>query len=112
MLAYPGRVKLDGRHVSLPALAAAKLRLAVHELAANALTVGALANAQGKLVVRWRVSANSSRRLHVDWTEHGMSGLTIPERIGRGTRVIASTVENYVRIFEPTGMRCTFELPV
>lgn len=112
MLAFPGRVKLDGRYVSLPALAAGKLRLAVHELAANALTVGALANAQGTLIVRWRVSANGSRRLRVDWTERGMSGLTIPERIGRGTHVIASTVENYVRIFESAGMRCTFELPL
>jgi hypothetical protein len=41
-----------------------------------------------------------------------MSGLTIPERIGRGTHVIASTVENYVRIIESVGMRCTFELPL
>jgi MEDS: MEthanogen/methylotroph, DcmR Sensory domain len=110
MLAFPGRVKLEGNQIYLPAPATAKLRLAVHELATNALTVGALAIAQGTLVVKWRVSANGSRRLQVAWTEHGMSGLTIPETIGSGTHVIASTVGNYVRVFEPTGMRCTFEL--
>jgi two-component sensor histidine kinase len=112
MLAFPGRVKLEGKQVSLPAFAAAKLRLAVYELAANALTVGALAIAQGTLIIGWHVSANGSRRLRVDWTERGMSGLKIPETIGRGTHVIASAVENYVRIFEPTGMRCTFEMPL
>jgi DcmR-like sensory protein len=110
MLAFPGRVRLDGSQVSLPAFAAAKLRLVVHELAANALTVGALAVAQGDLAIKWRVSANGSRRLHVNWSEHGMSGLTIPEKVGRGTHVIASAVENYVRTFEPMGMRCAFEL--
>jgi MEDS: MEthanogen/methylotroph, DcmR Sensory domain len=112
MLAFPGRVKLEGRQVSLPAFAATKLRLAVHELAANALTVGALAIAEGTLIIRWHVSANGSRRLRVDWTEHGLSGLRLPETIGRGTYVIASTVENYVRIFGSTGMRCTFEMPL
>ena len=39
-----------------------------------------------------------------------MSGLTIPDKVGFGTRLIASAVENCVRIFKPTGMVCTFEL--
>jgi two-component sensor histidine kinase len=110
MLAYPGRVTLEGGEVSLPASAAAKLRLALYELAANALTVGALASPQGTLTVKWRVSANGSRRLLLGWTEHGMSGLAIPDKIGRGTQVLARTVENYVRNFAPTGMQCSFEL--
>jgi hypothetical protein len=48
----------------------------------------------------------------VTWAEHGMTGLTIPEEVGRGTRVLATAAENCVRTFEPTGMRCTFELPL
>jgi two-component sensor histidine kinase len=110
MLAYPGRVTLEGGQVAVPALQAAKLRLALCELVANAAQFGALASPQGALAVKWRVSANGSRRLAVTWAESGMSGLTIPEKIGRGTQVLAGAVENCARSFEPTGMRCTFEL--
>jgi hypothetical protein len=46
------------------------------------------------------------------WTEQGLPRLTIPEKVGRGTRVIAGAVDNYVRVFEPAGMLCTFELPL
>ena len=112
MLAFPGRVTLEGRHVALSASAAARLRSTLQELATNAVKFGALSASQGALSVRWHVIANGSRRLHVTWTEHGMTGLTFPERVGRGTRVLATTVENCVRTFEPTGMRCTFELPL
>jgi hypothetical protein len=110
MLAYPGRIALEGEQVALPALAAAKLRRTLHELASNALKFGALAKPQGTLAVKWRVALKGSRRLHMMWTEHSMSGVAIPERVGRGTRTIAGAVENYVRIFDPSGMRCTFEL--
>jgi hypothetical protein len=111
MLAYPGRITLEGGQVALPALPAAKLRLALRELAANAAKFGALANSRGTLAVNWHVALNGLRRLHMTWTEHGLSELTIPESVGRGTRAIAGAVENYVRVFEPAVMRCTFELP-
>jgi len=111
VLAYPGRITLDGaQHIALPASSAAKLRPALRELTANAEKFGALANPQGVLSVKWHLSVNGSRRLSVTWTERGMSGLTFPDRIGRGTQVLAGAVENCVRVFEPTGMRCAFEL--
>lgn len=112
MLAYPGRITLEGGQVALPALPAAKLRLTLRELAANAAAFGALAMSQGTLAVKWHLAVNGSRRLHMTWTEQGLSRLAIPERVGRGTRVIAGAVENYVRSFEPAGMLCTFELPL
>jgi hypothetical protein len=110
VLAYLGRITLNGPHIALPASPASKLRVALHELVANATEFGALAMPQGALAVRWHVALNGLRRLHVSWTEYGMPGLAIPERVGRGTAAIAGAVENCVRIFEPTGMRCTFEL--
>jgi DcmR-like sensory protein len=110
MLAYPGRITLEGSQVQIPASPAARLRLALGELIANAEKFGALADPQGALTVRWRLSVNGSRRLSVMWAESGKSGLTIPETIGLGTQVLAGAVENCVRSFEPTGMRCTFEL--
>jgi hypothetical protein len=112
MLAFPGRIALEGGDVMLPPSTAASLRSALHELVANAARFGALAVSQGTLAVRWHVTANGSRRLHMAWTEDGMTGLTIPERLGRGTRVLAGAVQNCERTFQPTGMRCTFELPL
>ena len=41
-----------------------------------------------------------------------MAGLSVPETIGLGTQVIARETEKFVRIFEPEGMSCTFELPL
>jgi hypothetical protein len=110
MLAYPGRITLEGGQVELPSPTAGRLRQVLHELADNAAKFGAFATSQGMLTVSWHVALNGSRRLRVKWTEHGMSGLTLPEGIGRGTRTIAGAVENYARTFDPSGMRCTFEL--
>jgi DcmR-like sensory protein len=110
MVAYPGRLALEGGPVTLPALSASRLRMALIELAINAVQFGAFAIPQGALAVNWYVAVNGSRRLHMAWTERGLSGLAIPNRIGRGTRALAGTVENCVRTFEPTGVRYTFEL--
>jgi len=110
ILAYPERIRLEGGHVELPASPAAKLRIAIQELVANATKFGALSTPQGRLALTWRVAVNGSRRLHMTWTESGMSRLTIPDKIGFGTQLIAGAVENCVRVFEPTAMVCTFEL--
>jgi hypothetical protein len=60
--------------------------------------------------VQWRVVSNGSRRLHLTWIESGAAGLAMPETIGSGTRLLASMVENSMRIFSRTGMACSFEL--
>ena len=108
--AYPERIMLKGGHVQLSGSQATKLGILFNELVANAARYGALSSTQGKLAVQWRVVVNGSRRLQIRWTESGMSGLTVPDKVGFGTRLIASAVENCVRIFNPTGMACTFEL--
>ena len=108
--AYPERIALNGGHVQLSGSQATKLGILLNELVANAARYGALSSTQGRLAVQWRVVVNGSRRLHIKWTESGMSGLTIPDKVGFGTRLIASAVENCERIFEPSGMVCTFEL--
>ena len=107
---YPERIRLQGGHVRLSGSQATKLGIVLDELVANAAMYGALSSTQGKLAVQWHVVVNGSRRLHIKWTERGMSGLAVPDKVGFGTRLLASTVENCVRIFKPTGMVCTFEL--
>jgi hypothetical protein len=112
MLAYPGRIAWNGGHVALQASAVDRLRLVLCELVDNAMKHGALAAPQGGLTVKWHLAVNGSRRLHVEWTEHGMSELLIPERLGLGTHIIAAAVDNCVRTSRPDGMRWTFELAV
>jgi MEDS: MEthanogen/methylotroph, DcmR Sensory domain len=110
LLAYPERITLNGGHVGLQASQADRLRLVLRELVDNAIRHGALGVPNGSLAVKWRLAINGLRRLHVAWSEHGMSGLTIPERVGLGTHAIAAVVENCLRTCRPDGMRWTFEL--
>ena len=107
---HPDLISLAGGHVVLSRDQAINLTIVVQELAVNAAQYGALSSAQGKITVQWRLSINGSRRLYFKWVESGMSKLVIPETLGFGTRLIAGLVENYVRVFEPEGITCTFEL--
>lgn len=108
--AHPERIGLEGGRVRLSRLQATKLGIVLSELTANAAKYGALASRQGRLAVQWRVVANGSRRLHLTWRESGVSGLAMPETIGSGTRLLASIVENAMRVFDGTGLACTFEM--
>jgi hypothetical protein len=108
--AYPDRISLNGGHVHLSPSHTAKLAVLFSELATNAAKYGALSSTQAKIDVEWLVVVNGSGRLHIKWTERGMSGLTIPDKIGRGTRLLAATVQNCARVFHTAGMECTFEL--
>jgi hypothetical protein len=108
----PERIELAGGEVWLSGPQATNLAILLSELAQNAARYGALASRQGRLVVQWRVVSNGSRRLHVTWIESGAADLAMPERIGSGTRLLARTVENPMRVFSGTGMACSFELPL
>ena len=108
--AYPERITLKGAHVHLSESQAAKLGVLISEFATNAARHGALSSVQGKLAVQWRVVINGSRLLHIRWTESGMASLTIPDKIGRGTQLLAGAVQNCIRVFDTAGMECTFEL--
>ena len=107
--AYPGRISLSGSNAQLTPSQAAKLALLFSELAANAARYGALSSDHGKVELQWQLVVNGSRRLHFDWAEKGTSSLTIPKKIGRGTQLLAGTVENCVRDFHAAGMVCKFE---
>lgn len=108
--AYPDRITLQGGRVQLGGPQAASLGIFLFELATNAAKHGALSSTHGKLAVHWRVVANGSRQLQIRWIETGIGGLTIPAKMGLGTRLMASAVQNCVRVFSRAAMECTFEL--
>jgi two-component sensor histidine kinase len=101
---------LKGGRVQLSGLQATKLAILFSELVSNAAKYGALASPRGKLAVHWRVVANGSRRLHVTWMESGADAVVVPEQVGSGTQLMAAVAENCLRVFNQTGMVCTFEL--
>jgi hypothetical protein len=106
----PGRIEFEGAPVQLSRKQATKLAIALQELVANATRYGALSSPQGKINVQWRLSVNGLRRIYFKWIETGASNLIIAEKVGFGTRLMASLVDNYVRDYEPSGLTCTFEL--
>jgi hypothetical protein len=106
----PERIVLKGGHVGLSASQATKLRTLMRELIKIAAKQGALCSAHGNLAVQWRVTVNGSRRLYLTWAESGLSGLGFPDKIGFGTRLQAGLLEKCMRVSEPTGMMCTFEM--
>jgi hypothetical protein len=107
---YACRVRLEGDPIFLFKSQAANLRLIVAELAANAAKHGALAHPRGTVRIQWQVFINGTRLLRVRWTEAGMSHFVVPEEVGAGTHLLARVAENFERVFEPSGMSCTFEL--
>ena len=74
----PGKVTLVGPPgVALRSSTLQIFALALHELATNALKYGALAQAQGRLEIRWHVrpapwEPGGEPWLHVDWRERGV----------------------------------------
>jgi two-component system CheB/CheR fusion protein len=108
--ADPGRIRLEGCDVQLSRKQATRLAIVVHELVANATRYGALSSPHGQISVQWRLSVNGLRRIYIRWSERTPSSLAISDKVGFGTRLIAQLVENYARVFEPSGMTCTFEL--
>jgi len=108
--AFPDRIALQGVPVHLSRSQMTPLAILISELTTNAARHGALSSTEGQLVIQWRLLINGSRRLHIRWTESGMSRLAIPKKIGEGTQVIARLVENWIRVFVPTGMECTFDV--
>ncbi|HZZ63772.1 MAG TPA: PAS domain S-box protein [Roseiarcus sp.] len=90
--AEPDKVTVEGPPVSLPAVSAQMLALALHELATNAVKYGALRDRAGKLEIRWRIhdaGEGGERRTHIEWLE---SGVQMPagdaRRKGYGSELI------------------------
>ncbi|GGD92293.1 hypothetical protein GCM10011515_09990 [Tsuneonella deserti] len=107
------RVTLVGPALSLPPQTTVSLAMLVHELSTNALKYGALANAEGKIDVRWQVTGEpGKRRLEIDWRESGGPPVVQPARRGFGTRLIERglSAEGSAKTsidFHPLGLHCT-----
>ena len=114
------KIVVEGPPAALPATSAQTLALAVHELSTNAAKYGALAQAGGKLTVRWKLDPDGSEsRVLLEWRESGvvMPEADAPRRKGYGTELIQRALPYQLRTktelqFGPDGVHCTITLPV
>ena len=110
-----GRATIDGPAVTLPAVAAQPVAMAVHELATNAAKHGALSAAAGTVAVAWRVEG---RDLRLRWTERGGPPVGgAPERSGFGSRLLDGTIRTQLRgtverTWDASGLVCDLVVPL
>lgn len=109
------RIEAD-EDVRIEPKTAVALVMAFHELATNAAKYGSLSEHGGEIRLSWHRLATSPARVAVSWTESGGPTVTPPQRRGFGSRLIdrlSRETGSPVRVeFEPSGLRCTFELPL
>ncbi|WOI54327.1 sensor histidine kinase [Parvularcula sp. LCG005] len=97
---------IEGDDIEINEKAALHLALVFGELAANALRHGALGEARGKVLLRWRVEGE---KFILDWIETGVTGTMNPSRRGFGsillTRVAPASLMGFAtREFTEQGL--------
>ncbi len=110
---------IAGPPVLVPARAAERLALALHELATNAMKFGALAQPQGSIAITWTVEERPKGPvLSLDWTEGGLT-LATPEtrRSGFGMDVLQRMLPHDLKAevvvaFQADGLTCRIVLPL
>jgi PAS domain S-box-containing protein len=104
---------IEGPKIMLKPEAAQNIGLALHELATNALSYGALSRPEGSVSVKW---AFVEDRLVVEWRESGGPALAMPPREGFGHKVVKKLVAmaldgEATLSFPPDGLIWTLSIP-
>jgi PAS domain S-box-containing protein len=112
------RIKIDGSPLLLRPDAAQNIGLALHELSANAVKYGALANATGTVDLAWSLPPGEpgARQLRIVWRESGGPRVEKPKARGFGRavieRVVAQALEGEAAVdFQPSGLTWTLDIP-
>jgi PAS domain S-box-containing protein len=112
------RIKIDGSALLLRPDAAQNIGLALHELSANAVKYGALANATGTVELAWSLPPGQpgERQLRIVWRERGGPPVEKPKARGFGRavieRVVAQALEGEAAVdFQPSGLTWTLDIP-
>jgi two-component sensor histidine kinase len=88
--------------------------MCLHELATNAAKYGALSNGSGQVHVGWELLGNGGdRKIKLLWQETGGPPVTVPQRKGFGSLLIAQSFAGYGETsveFRRDGLRCLLEI--
>lgn len=115
---YASRIRVGGPKLMLYAKPAQTFALVLHELATNAAKHGALAVADGTVLVDWRLAETAGDfRFEFEWREHGGPPVQRPQRRGFGATLIeqiasADLNARAVLDYAPEGFRYRLEAPL
>lgn len=104
--AYSPRIAVAGPILSLAPQIVQPVTLALHELMANALTHGALAQHLGTIAIQWEYFEG---QVHLHWRESGHRRLGTEPREGLGLNLVRTVVERQLGgsialIWQPDGL--------
>jgi PAS domain S-box-containing protein len=107
------QISRAGPPVWVGAQRALALSLALYELATNAAKYGALSLPEGKVTIRWTMSADE---LILSWLEEGGPPVKLPARSGFGTRLLQRSLARELQgevslAYAPGGIRCEIRCP-
>jgi len=113
------RLRADGPGVRLSPQQAVSMTLVIHELTTNAVKYGALSVPDGYVETAWNLHYDERGARHMTflWEEHDGPPVSIPERSGFGTRLIARSLGDdaggRARVeYASGGVRCSINLPL
>lgn len=116
---YPeNQVRLDGEAIDLPPQHALALGLIFHELTTNAAKYGALSTPTGWVKVSWRREMRAGAPwLNLVWREEGGPRVIAPSRVGFGSRLIKTSVEQELHgavsiAYADDGFSCVIQAPI
>jgi PAS domain S-box-containing protein len=93
------------------------LAMVIHELATNATKYGALSVLKGQVLISWTLQKKPDPWIELQWLETGGPEIqSPPNRIGIGTRILTSTVQQQLGgkleiLWNPSGLICKIALP-
>ncbi len=110
----PDAIELDGEPLVLTSQQSAGLGLVLHELGTNATKYGALAHADGRLLISWR-KEDAGLRLH--WQETTGAAVAEPGTAGFGSRLIETVCTHQLhgtveRNYRSEGLLCEIGFPL
>ncbi len=112
------RVDMLGPRLRVRPKIALSLSMALHELGANAVKYGALAERPGRVQLGWSVAKSAGEDwLHIHWEESGGPAVVPPSRTGFGTKLLERSVARELGAqvqlqFLPSGVICDIEAPM
>ncbi len=104
---------IEGPKIMLKPEAAQNIGLALHELAANALSYGALSRPEGGISLKWGFA---DERLNIEWRESGGPAVAMTPKEGFGHKVVKRLVAQALDgestlSFPPDGLIWTLSIP-
>ena len=110
------RIDAAGPSIMLHPEAAQNIGLALHELATNAMKYGALSSPEGRVVIRWDIDDQQTRKIfRLYWEERGGPPVNPPAHEGFGHRLLNRLGKEMMAdteaslVFAPEGVSWRFE---